>query len=37
MIYLDSNVFIYPVIADERTEEKSRLAKDILIKVSEGK
>jgi len=34
--YLDSNVFIYPVIYDERTVPKSRKAKDILTKVSTG-
>jgi len=33
--YLDSNVFIYPVIYDERTV-KSRRAKGILAKVSTG-
>ena len=37
MIYLDSNVFIFYVISDEKTEEKSRLSKNILLKVAEGK
>lgn len=37
MIYLDSNVFIYPIIADEKTEMKSSSAKKILLEVSEGK
>ena len=37
MIYIDSNIFIYPVIADENTEEKSHLSKNILIKIAEGK
>ena len=37
MIYLDSNVFIYYVISDEKTEEKSLLSKNILIKIAEGK
>lgn len=37
MIYLDSNVFVYPVIADEKTEEKSRLSKKVLMKIGEGK
>lgn len=36
MSYLDSNVFIYPVVADEKTEVKSKLSKDILIKVESG-
>ncbi|MBO3803219.1 MAG: type II toxin-antitoxin system VapC family toxin [Candidatus Brockarchaeota archaeon] len=34
--YLDSNVFIYPVIYDERTVPKSRKAKDVLTQVSTG-
>jgi predicted nucleic acid-binding protein len=34
--YLDSNVFIYPVIYDERSIPKSRKAKEILAKVSTG-
>ena len=37
MIYIDSNVFIYPIIADENTEEKSHLSKNVLIKIAEGK
>ncbi len=37
MIYLDSNVFIYSVVADEKTEKKTRLSKEVLIKLSEGK
>lgn len=37
MIYLDSNVFIYYVISDEKTEEKALLSKNILVKVAEGK
>ena len=36
MIYLDSNGFIYAVVADEKTEEKSRLSKEILVRLSEG-
>jgi predicted nucleic acid-binding protein len=36
MRYLDSNVFIYPVIADEKTERKAFLAKKILLKIAEG-
>ena len=36
MIYLDSNVFIYPVLANEETESKARLSKRILIEVAEG-
>jgi len=36
MKYLDSNVFIYPVIADEKTERKAFLAKKILLKIAEG-
>jgi len=37
MAYLDSNVFIYYVISDEKTEEKSLLSKNILIKAAGGK
>lgn len=36
MKYLDSNVFIYPVIAAEKTEKKAALAKSVLIKLAEG-
>jgi len=36
MKYIDSNVFIYSVVADERTEAKAALAKKILIKIAEG-
>lgn len=36
MIYLDSNVFIYSIVASEKTERKSLLAKRILLKVVEG-
>lgn len=36
MIYLDSNVFIYPVISEEKTERKASAAKKILFRVAEG-
>lgn len=35
MQYIDSNVFIYPVVADEKTEDKALLAKNILIKIAD--
>ncbi len=37
MPYLDSNVFIYPVIYDEEAEPKARKAKELLLKVENGK
>ena len=36
MKYIDSNVFIYPVIADEKTERKASLAKNLLLKIARG-
>ena len=36
MRYVDSNVFIYPVVADARTDRKAALAKKILVKIAEG-
>jgi len=33
LVYLDSNVFIYPVISEESTK-KARKAKDVLLKVA---
>ena len=37
MRYLDSNVFIYAVLADESTEPKARLAKHVLTNIAEGR
>jgi uncharacterized protein len=37
MSYLDSNIFIYPVIYDEATEPKVRKAKQILLSVENSK
>jgi uncharacterized protein len=37
MPYLDSNVFIYPVIYDEVTEPKARKAKDLLLSIENEK
>jgi uncharacterized protein len=37
MHYLDSNVFIYPVIYDEETEPKARKAKELLLKIENEK
>lgn len=37
MPYLDSNVFIYPVIYDEETEPRVKKAKEILLKIETGK
>lgn len=36
MKYLDSNVFIYPVVASEKTERKASLAKNLLLQVARG-
>ncbi|MDE1825591.1 MAG: type II toxin-antitoxin system VapC family toxin [Candidatus Micrarchaeota archaeon] len=37
MQYVDSNVFIYAVVAYDKTVRKARLAKEILIRIAEGK
>ena len=37
MKYVDSNVFIYPVVADEKTETKSASAKRILLQIAMGR
>jgi len=37
MPYLDSNVFIYPVIYDEAAEPKVRKAKELLLSIENGK
>jgi uncharacterized protein len=37
MKYVDSNVFIYPVVADEKTEAKSASAKKILLQIATGR
>ena len=37
MLYLDSNVFIYPVIYREESEPKAKKAKEILSNVETGK
>ncbi|MEM3065049.1 MAG: type II toxin-antitoxin system VapC family toxin [Candidatus Nitrosotenuis sp.] len=37
MKYIDSNVFIYPVVADEKTEPKSTSSKKILLQIATGK
>jgi len=36
MKYIDSNVFIYPVIYNESTEKLAKEAKKILVKIAEG-
>lgn len=36
MKYIDSNIFIYPIIADEKTERKAFLAKSVLLKLVES-
>lgn len=37
MAYIDSNVFIYPVIYSAENLEKARNAKEILLKIEKGK
>ncbi len=37
MRYIDSNVFIYAVLADEETELKARFAKQILTRIADGR
>jgi predicted nucleic acid-binding protein len=36
MAYIDSNVFIYPVLYGADNNEKARNAKEILLKIEEG-
>ncbi|MEM3550579.1 MAG: type II toxin-antitoxin system VapC family toxin [Candidatus Bathyarchaeia archaeon] len=36
MSYLDSNVFIYPVIYQIETQQKAKKAKDLLLKIESG-
>jgi len=36
MAYIDSNIFIYPVIYKSETEEKARKAKEILLMIEHG-
>jgi hypothetical protein len=36
MVYVDSNVFIYPVIYDDRVMKKAKTAKAILLKIAKG-
>ncbi len=35
-MYVDSNVFIYPVIYDEKSVKKAAAAKRVLVKIAEG-
>lgn len=37
MLYIDSNVFIYPVIYDETAVEEAKKSKDLLLKIALGK
>lgn len=37
MKYVDSNVFIYPVVADVKTEGKAASSKKILLQIATGK
>lgn len=36
MKYVDSNVFILPILYEEETEKKAKSARDILIKIAKG-
>jgi hypothetical protein len=36
MPYIDSNVFIYPVIYQTESQQKAKKAKDILLKIEKG-
>ncbi len=37
MKYIDSNVFIYPIIADEKVEKKAKFSRLVLLKIAEGR
>lgn len=36
MAYIDSNVFVYPVIYNAEAQEKARRAKEVLLKIERG-
>lgn len=36
MSYIDSNIFIYPVVYSAENQEKARKAKEILLKIERG-
>lgn len=36
MAYIDSNIFVYPVIYSAEVQEKARKAKEILLKIEHG-
>ena len=36
LLYVDSNVFLYPIIYKPETVEEARDSKDFLLKISEG-
>ena len=36
MKYIDSNVFIYPIVYDTEVENKAKSTKEILIKIADG-
>jgi len=37
LLYIDSNIFIYPVIYDEQLVQESKRAKELLYKIATGK
>jgi len=37
LLYIDSNVFLYPVIYDEKSVVEAKKSKDILLKIALGK
>ena len=36
MVYVDSNVFIYPIIYDERSVEEAKRSRALLLKIASG-
>jgi predicted nucleic acid-binding protein len=36
MVYVDSSVFIYPVIYQTESQQKAKRAKEILLKIESG-
>lgn len=36
LLYIDSNIFLYPVIYDAEVVEEARRAKDLLLKIALG-
>ena len=36
LLYIDSNILLYPIVYDAKTIKESRESRDLLLKISEG-